>query len=63
MFLITFGAVYAGLGLQVAKLIGMPIGVGRAAGNLIMIIIGLAVTAAAIGLSKGIIFIIFQSAG
>ena len=63
MVLLTVGAVYAGFGLQVAKLIGMPIGVGRAAGNLIMIIIGLVVTAAAIGLSKGIIFIIFQSAG
>ncbi|MGB2896601.1 MAG: hypothetical protein WBB65_10630 [Anaerolineales bacterium] len=63
MVLLTVGAVYAGLGLQVAKLIGMPIGVGRAAGNLITVIMGLAVTAAALGLSKGIIGIIFQSAG
>ncbi len=63
MVLLTVGAVYAGLGLQVAKLIGMPIGVGRAAGNLITVIMGLAVTAAALGLSKGIIAIIFQSAG
>jgi len=63
MVLLTVGAVYAGLGLQVAKLIGMPIGVGRAAGNLITVIMGLALTAAALGLSKGIIGIIFQSAG
>ena len=63
MVLLTVGAVYAGLGLQVAKLIGMPIGVGRAAGNLITVIMGLAVTAAALGLSKGILAIIFQSAG
>lgn len=63
MVLLTVGAVYAGLGLQVAKLIGMPIGVGRATGNLITVILGLAVTAAALGLSKGIIAIIFQSAG
>ena len=63
MVLLTVGAVYAGLGLQVAKLIGMPIGVGRAAGNLITVIMGLAVTAAALGLSKGILGIIFQSAG
>ena len=63
MVLLTVGAVYAGLGLQVAKLIGMPIGVGRATGNLITVIMGLAVTAAALGLSKGIIGIIFQSAG
>ena len=63
MVLLTVGAVYAGLGLQVAKLIGMPIGVGRAAGNLITVIMGLAVTAAALGLSKGIIGIIFQSVG
>ncbi len=63
MVLLTVGAVYAGLGLQVAKLIGMPIGVGRAAGNLITVIMGLAVTAAALGLSKGIIDIIFQSVG
>jgi len=63
MVLLTVGAVYAGLGLQVAKLIGMPVGVGRAAGNLITVIMGLALTAAALGLSKGIIGIIFQSAG
>ncbi len=63
MVLLTVGAVYAGLGLQVAKLIGMPIGVGRAAGNLITVIMGLALTAAALGLSKGIIGIIFQIAG
>ena len=63
MVLLTVGAVYAGLGLQVAKLIGMPIGVGRAAGNLITVIMGLAVTAAALGLSKGIVAIIFQSVG
>jgi hypothetical protein len=63
MVILTVGAVYAGFGLQVAKLIGMPIGVGRAAGNLITIIIGLAVTVAAIGISKGFINIIFQHAG
>ena len=61
--LLTVGAVYAGLGLQVAKLIGLPIGVGRAVGNLITILVGLAVTLAAIGLSKALIGIIFRSTG
>ena len=61
--LLTVGAVYAGLGLQVAKLIGLPMGVGRAVGNLITILIGLAVTLAAIGLTKALIGIIFRSAG
>jgi hypothetical protein len=60
--LLTVGAVYAGLGLQVAKLIGLPIGVGRAVGNLITIMVGLAVTLVAIGLSKGLIGIIFRAA-
>ncbi|MCX6071526.1 MAG: hypothetical protein NTU91_11835, partial [Chloroflexi bacterium] len=60
--LLTVGAVYAGLGLQVAKLIGLPIGVGRAVGNLITIMVGLAVTLAAIGLSKELIGIIFRAA-
>jgi len=37
--------------------------VGRAVGNLITIVIGLAVTLAAIGLTKALIGIIFRSAG
>jgi len=61
--LLTVGAVYAGFGLQVARLIGMPVGVGQAAGNLITIILGLVVTAAALGLSRGIMGLIFQNAG
>lgn len=61
--LLTVGAVYSGLGLQLAKLIGLPIGVGRAAGNLITILAGLAVTLLAIGLSKGLIEIVFKAAG
>lgn len=61
--LLTVGAVYAGLGLQVAKLIGLPIGIGRAFGNLLTILMGLAVTVAAIGLSKVLIDVIFAHAG
>lgn len=60
---LTAGAVYAGLGLQVARLIGIPIGIGRAFGNLLTILMGLALTAAAIGLSKGIINIVFSYTG
>lgn len=61
--LLTVGAVYAGLGLQVAKLIGLPIGIGRAFGNLLTILMGLAVTVAAMGLSKVLIAVIFAHAG
>jgi hypothetical protein len=55
--------VYAGLGLQVAKMIGLPIGIGRAFGNLLTILVGLALTVAAMGLSKALIGIIFGYAG
>lgn len=61
--LLTAGAVYAGLGLQVAKMIGLPIGIGRAFGNLLTILVGLALTVAAMGLSKALIGIIFGYAG
>jgi len=60
--LLTAGAVYTGLGLQVARLIGLPIGIGRAFGNLLTILMGLAVTVAAIGLSRGLIDIVFSYA-
>ena len=60
--LLTAGAVYAGLGLQVARLIGLPIGIGRAFGNLLTILMGLAVTVAAIGLSRGLVDIVFSYA-
>jgi hypothetical protein len=61
--LLTVGAVYAGLGLQVARLIGLPIGMGRAFGNLLAILAGLALTVAAVALSRGLIEIIFSHAG
>ena len=60
---LTAGAVYAGLGLQVARMIGLPMGIGRAFGNLLTILMGLAVTGAALVLSKGLIGIIFSYAG
>ena len=58
--ILTAGAVYAGLGLQVARMIGLPIGIGRAFGNLLAVLMGLALTAAAIGLSRGLIDLIFS---
>lgn len=59
---LTAGAVYAGLGLQVARLIGIPIAIGRAFGNLLTILMGLALTVAAIALSRGVIEIVFSYA-
>ena len=50
-------------GCRLRRLIGLPIGVGRAVGNLLAILVGLAVTLAAIGLTKALIGIIFRSAG
>jgi hypothetical protein len=58
----TAGAVYAGLGLQVARLIGLPIGIGRAFGNLLAVLMGVALTVAAASLSRGLIDIIFSFA-
>jgi threonine/homoserine efflux transporter RhtA len=58
----TAGAVYAGLGLQVARLIGLPIGIGRAFGNLLAVLMGLALTVGAASLSRGLINIIFSFA-
>lgn len=60
--IMTAGAVYAGLGLQVARLIGLPIGIGRAFGNLIAVLMGLALTVGAASLSRGLIDIIFSFA-
>lgn len=62
MVMLTVGAVYAGLGLQVAQLIGLPITVARAVGNLLTILMGLALTAAAIGIGKGLIGLILGQA-
>jgi hypothetical protein len=59
MVMLTVGAVYAGLGLQVAQLIGLPISVARAVGNLLTILMGLALTAVAIGIGKGVLGLIF----
>lgn len=59
---LTAGAVYAGLGLQVARMIGLPIGMGRAFGNLLAILMGLAIAVAAISLSRGLIEIVFSYA-
>ena len=59
---LTVGAVYAGLGLQVARMIGLPIGMGRAFGNLLAILMGLAIAVAAISLSRGLIEIVFSYA-
>jgi hypothetical protein len=60
--ILTAGAVYAGLGLQVARLIGLPIAIGRAFGNMLTILVGLAVTVAATGLSRALIDIVFSHA-
>ena len=60
--MLTARAVYAGLGLQVARLIGIPIAIGRAFGNLLTILMGLALTVAAIALSRGVIEIVFSYA-
>ncbi|MEW6568214.1 MAG: hypothetical protein AB1449_08640 [Chloroflexota bacterium] len=62
MVMLTVGAVYAGLGLQVAQLIGLPITMGRAVGNLLTILMGLALTAAAIGIGKGLMGLILGQA-
>lgn len=62
MVMLTVGAVYSGLGLQVAQLVGAPIGVARAVGNLLTILMGLALTAAAIGIGKGLMGLIFAQA-
>lgn len=58
----TAGAVYAGLGLQVARLIGLPIGIGRAFGNLLTVLMGLALTVGAASLSRGLVDIMFSFA-
>ncbi len=53
--ILTVSAVFNGFGLQVSKMIGLPIGVARSAGNMIAIIIGLALSLAAISIARGIL--------
>ena len=60
--ILTVGAVYAGLGLQVAKMIGLPIGVAHAVGNLLTILIGLALMVVSVGIAKGLLALIFAHA-
>ena len=58
--ILTVSAVFNGFGLQVSKIIGLPIGIARSAGNLITIIIGLALSLAAISLAQGILDAVLQ---
>ena len=53
--LLTVSAVFNGFGLQVSKMIGLPIGVARSAGNMVTIIIGLALSLAAVSIARGIL--------
>ena len=53
--LLTVSAVFNGFGLQVSKLIGLPLGIARSTGNLITIIIGLAISITAISIAQGIL--------
>ncbi len=58
--LLTVSAAFNGFGLQVSKMIGLPIGIARSAGNLITIIIGLALSIAAISIAQGILDAVIQ---
>jgi hypothetical protein len=53
--ILTVSAVFNGFGLQVSKIIGLPIGIARSAGNLIAVIIGLALSLAAVSIARVIL--------
>lgn len=52
---LTVSAVFNGFGLQVSKMIGLPTGIARSAGNLITVIIGLALSITAVSIAQGIL--------
>jgi hypothetical protein len=60
--ILTVSAVFSGLGLQISKLIGLPIGIARSAGNLITILIGLALSIAAISIARTILDAVMELA-
>ncbi len=58
--LLTVSAVFNGFGLQVSKMIGLPIGIARSTGNLIAVVIGLALSITAVAIAQGILDVVIN---
>jgi hypothetical protein len=58
--LLTVSAVFNGLGLQISKMIGLPIGIARSAGNLLAVVIGLALSITAVAIAQGILDVVIN---
>ncbi|MEJ2607327.1 MAG: hypothetical protein P8Z41_11715, partial [Anaerolineales bacterium] len=60
--ILTLSSVFSGLVLQISKMIGLPIGIARSAGNLITILIGLALSITAINVARTILDAVMELA-